>query len=192
MPGKVYNVPPMPPAPENTDYLEVGPLRIGIEYRRLDPATIEAAYDANEAHIEEIRTNSPAGGFSDEGFSVHVESIADNHEYLRFDAFVDELHYHYVDRDAGTNTIVPFDVVAHGKMIPWLLGCLETRLVPMLEQAGAKDLARAIDAPIARSAALRVAAHLLDVGLAESELGYYAGQVAHDDASNDQKLRSLS
>jgi len=169
MAGKVYNVPPMPPAPEDTDYLEFGPIRIGIEYRKLDPATIEAAYDGNDEHVAEIRDNSPEGGFSDEGVSLHVESIADDHEYLRFDAFADAPHYHYVDREAGTNTILDFDVAAHGEMIPWVLSRLEFRLGEMLEQAGAKKLAGQITAPIAREAAQRVAAHLRAIGHAPGE-----------------------
>ena len=96
----------MPPAPEQTQTLEVGPLRIGVEYRKLVPATIDAAYRENAEHLHEIAANSPDGGFSDEGVSIHVEGIEDEHEYLRFDAFAAEPHYHYVDRDAETNTII--------------------------------------------------------------------------------------
>lgn len=173
MAGKVYDVQPMPPAPENTDYLEVGPLRIGIEYRKLDPATIEAAYD-NDGDVAEIRENSPEGGFNDEGLSFHVESIEDNHEYLRFDAFAEDPHYHYVDREAGTNNVVDFDVAAHGKMIVWVLDCLATRLGPMLEQAGARSLASRITPSVARDAAQSVARHLLEIGQPAGELGAYA------------------
>ena len=162
----------MPPAPENTDYLEVGPLRIGIEYRKLDPATIEAAYD-DGGDVAEIRENSPEGGFTDEGLSFHVESIEDNHEYLRFDAFADDPHYHYVDREAGTNNVVDFDVAAHGKMIPWILDCLATRLGPMLEHAGARSLASRITPSVARDAVQGVASHLLKIGQPVSELGAY-------------------
>jgi hypothetical protein len=59
MVGKVYEVPPMPPAPEHTAYVEHGPLRIGIEYRKLDPETIEAAYRGNGQNVGEIREQSP-------------------------------------------------------------------------------------------------------------------------------------
>jgi len=172
--GKVYNVPPMPPAPEDTDYLEIGPLRIGIEFRKLDLSTIEAAYQGNDDDIAEIRNNSAGGGFTDEGLSVHVVGIDEDHEYLRFDAFADSPHYHYIDREAGTNTSVDFDVTAHGEMIPWVLGCLESRLPPMLEQAGAKLLASRISATVSRDAARRVADHLDKIGLAASELGDHA------------------
>jgi hypothetical protein len=163
VPGKVYNVQPMPPSPEHTDYLEIGPLRIGVEYRKLDPATIEAAYDS-DGEVAEIRENSPEGGFTDEGLSFHVESIEDEHEYLRFDAFEDDPHYHYVDREAGTNNVVEFDVVAHGKMIPWVLDCLGTRLRPMLEQAGAQSLAARVTPSLGQEAAKRVADHLQKIG----------------------------
>ena len=171
MAGKVYNVQPMPPAPENTDYFEFGPLRIGVEYRKLDPATIEAAYDSGSDDVAEIRENSPEGGFTDEGLSFHIESMANNHEYLRFDAFADDPHYHYVDREAGTNNVVDFDAAANGPMIAWVLECLETRLGRMLEHAGAKDLAKEITPPIARDAAAKIAAHLIQIGQPAQELG---------------------
>ena len=164
MTGKTYDVPPMAPDPASTDYFEVGPLRIGIEYRRLDPATIEAHYQGDAAHLAEIREHSPDGGFSDEGVSIHVESLEDAHEYLRFDAFADDPHYHYVDRAAGTNTIVEYDAVAHGEMLPWVLGCLATRLPRMLERAGAAQLAARIDPALGRQAAERVDAHLKAIG----------------------------
>ena len=35
MVGTTYTIPPMPPDPASTDYLEVSPLRIGIEYRKV-------------------------------------------------------------------------------------------------------------------------------------------------------------
>jgi hypothetical protein len=159
----------MPPAPECTDYLDCGILRIGVEYRRLDPATIEAAYEGDDEQIAELRENSPEGGFTDEGLSFHIESVEDNHEYLRFDAFNDQPHYHYVDRDAGTNTVVEFDVARNGPMIPWVLRSLEFELAEMLTKAGAAGLAARITPSVAQKAATRVAAHLVEIGHAESQ-----------------------
>ena len=165
MVGKVYEVPPMPPAPEHTRYLEQGPLRIGVEYRKLDPETIEAAYRDNAENLAEIREHSPQGGFQDEGVSIHVESVEDAHEYVRFDVFADNPHYHYVDRDAGTNTIVDYDPAALGEMLPWVLGRVEQHLPTMLTRAGAPHVAERIDPELGRRLARRLEAHLQTLGL---------------------------
>ena len=64
MVGKVYEAPPMPPAPEHTTYLEQGPLRIGIEYRKLDPETIEqlrALALGIRIHVTVLDEAPPAG-----------------------------------------------------------------------------------------------------------------------------------
>ncbi len=159
-----YKVPPMPPDPDSTDYLDAGPLRIGIEYRKVDPEALAATYGGDAEQMAEIDEHSPDGGFTDEGVSIHVESVADDHEYLRFDVFVDEPHYHYVDKVAGTNTVFEFDRAAHGDMAPWVLGQLRHRLSAMLRRAGADDLAGAIDDDLAADIAERVEAHLRAIG----------------------------
>ena len=58
---------------------------------------------------------SPEGGFADEGVSLHVIDASDAHEYLRFDMFDDEPHYHYIHKpDDGSivNNVIDFDVPA--------------------------------------------------------------------------------
>ena len=142
MVGTTYNVPPVPPDEASTDWFDFAPLRVGIEYRKVDPAALAEAYGDNAEHMAEIDEHSPEGGFSDEGISVHV--VADGHEYLRFDAFVDDPHYHYIDKEAGTNTIVEFDQVAHGPVKPWVLTQLRSRLPEMLSHAGAAAVAESL------------------------------------------------
>ena len=166
MVGTTYNIPPIPPDPARTEYFDSEPLRIGIEYRRIDPETLAATYGGDADQMAEIDEHSPEGGFTDEGVSIHVESVADNHEYLRFDIFVDEPHYHYVDKTSGTNTVVEFDRAAHGAMAPWVLGQLRHRLPDMLRQAGAGHLADALDADadIGADIAERVEAQLRSIG----------------------------
>src|SRR5205085_6258588 len=128
--GKVYNIPPQPPVPENTRYLPAGALTFGVEYRELDPASLVATYEGNTAHLAELEEKSPAGGFTDEGVSIHVCDAADGREYLRFDIFDDEPHYHYVhhDGDAVVNNVIDFDTAAHGEMLPWAIDVLRSRL----------------------------------------------------------------
>ena len=91
-------------------------------------------------------------------------SVADDHEFIRFDMFVDEPHYHYVDKAAGTNTLVFYDAVAHGPVVPWTLGQLRHRLPDMLRHAGGMDVADAVDAELGAAVAQGVEAHLREIG----------------------------
>jgi hypothetical protein len=143
--GKVYNVHPMPPDPGATRWLPAGVLTIGVEYREVDPAALEATYSGDADDMAEIEEKSPPGGFSDEGVSIHVCGTEDQHEYLRFDVFVDEPHYHYVDRSGEVNNVIDFDVHAHGEMLPWTIAALRHRLPQMLPHAGGAHLVAGID-----------------------------------------------
>ena len=161
--GHTYDVQPVPPDPEHTHYLDAGVLRIGVEYRVVDPEALAAAYEGDD--LAEIQEHSPEGGFNDEGLSIHVIATADGHEYLRFDAFEDEPHYHYVDRAAGTNTIVGHDPAAHGPVLPWVMHALRHRLDPMLRAAGADKVADSLGADAGATVAELVSAHLASLGI---------------------------
>ena len=144
--GVVYGIPPQPPVAELTRYLDAGPVRIGVEYRTVDPEGLVATYAHDPDQLRELIERSPEGGFTDEGVSLHVLGADDGHEYLRFDVFDDEPHYHY--NHAGgevVNNVVAFDDVAHGEMLPWVLGCLRGRLPAMLARAGGGHLVPALD-----------------------------------------------
>jgi hypothetical protein len=147
--GQVYNMPPQPPVPENTRYLPAGVVTFGVEYRDVDPDALAATYASNAAHLAELEARSPAGGFSDEGVSIHVCGTDDGHEYLRFDVFDDEPHYHYVHptRPGGelVNHVVPYDAVALGDMLSWTLERLRTRLPAMLTEADGATLGDRLD-----------------------------------------------
>jgi hypothetical protein len=145
--GKVYTIPPQPPVAENTRRLPAGNVTIGVEYRMVDPASLQSTYAGNDAHLSELFERWPGGGFTDEGVSIHVWGTDDGHEYLRFDVFDDEPHYHYNHRgDDVVNNVIDFDAVALGDMLPWVLDCLRTRLAPMLVEAGGAQLADGLDA----------------------------------------------
>ena len=146
--GTVVGIPIQPPAADNNHELEAGVLTFGVEYRSLDPVSLEETYAGDADHLAELRATSPEGGFSDQGVSLHVRGTSDGHEYLRFDVFDDEPHYHYVHRTAdGTvvNQVIDFDVTAHGDMLDWTLERLRTRLAAMLTAAGGADLADRIE-----------------------------------------------
>ncbi|MCG8588970.1 MAG: hypothetical protein MJE66_06730 [Proteobacteria bacterium] len=150
MPGTVYSVPPIPPDPEHTTYVEGGGLRIGVEYRLLDDAELEANYQGEA--MEEIQAHI-TGNVEDNGVSLHVESLDDGHEYLRFDCFESGPHYHYIEPSGEKQTIVDYDAAAMGDMLPWALNQLRTRLTPMLEYAGGGALLAKLD-PAAVAATL--------------------------------------
>ena len=143
MPGTVYSVQPIPPDPEHTVYVEAGNIHIGIEHRLLDNADLAAHYDG--ADKEEIDASVAGQDIEDNGVSLHIVGADDNHEYLRFDMFEHEPHYHYIEKSGDRQTIHEFDRVAHGEMLPWALNQLRTRLPEMLRNAGGGDLVGKID-----------------------------------------------
>jgi hypothetical protein len=147
--GNVYNMPPQPPVDENTRRFEAGAVTFGLEYRDLDPASLAATYAGNEQHLAELEERSPDGGFSDEGVSIHVCGTDDGNEYVRFDVFDGEPHYHYIHAATASsdlvNNVIDFDTTAHGEMLPWAIGCLRNRLAEMLIEAGASEVAERLD-----------------------------------------------
>jgi hypothetical protein len=146
--GKVYGIPPQPPVEENTRRFDAGAVSFGVEYRNLDPASLEETYKDVPEYLAELREKSPDGGFSDKGVSIHVFDASDGHEYLRFDVFDDEPHYHDIHRtvdDTVVNNVIDFDMVAGGDMLTWTLERLRNRLPAMLEQAGGSDLTARLD-----------------------------------------------
>jgi hypothetical protein len=150
--GKVYAIPPQPPVADNTRYFVAGNVTIGVEYRELDPDGLVETYKHDPAQLAEMLERSPEGGFTDEGVSFHVVGTEDGHEYVRFDVFDGEPHYHYNHGgDDIVNNVIDFDVNAHGDMLPWALDRMRSRLGPMLTEAGGGHLVAGLDtAEIAR------------------------------------------
>lgn len=155
--GTVYSIPPQPPAEENTRWYPAGLLTIGVEYRDIDPEGLAASYEHDPELLAELLRQSPEGGFADEGVSIHVASAETGHEYLRFDAFDAEPHYHYIhDGPDVANHVVPFDAVAGGDMLSWTFERLRTRLPEMLTEAGAAELAARVDLGVVERALAEV------------------------------------
>ena len=159
--GKVYGIPPQPPVEEQTHRVPAGAVTFGVEYRALDPESLRATYADNPAYHAELEARSPEGGFTDEGVSIHVWGSDDGHEYLRFDVFADEPHYHYVHNTGSggdvVNNVIDYDAAASGEMLPWVLDCLRTRLPEMLRVAGGEAVAAAVDPAAVASATDHVA-----------------------------------
>jgi len=137
--GTHYDGAPVPPVPTHTRYLGAGVLSIGVEYRHVDASVIAATY--GDITVREAGDDTPQPPIlQDEGLTLHVCDAADGAEYLRFDLFDDNPHYHYI-HPGQYHVVVPFDRAACGDMRDWAVACLRTRLRPMLEAAGAGELA---------------------------------------------------
>jgi len=143
MPGTVYSVQPIPPDPDHTVYVDAGSIRFGVEHRLLDDAGLAANYEG--ADKKEIEAAVAGQDIEDNGVSLHVVGTEDGHEYLRFDMFEREPHYHYIEKSGERQTIHEFDRVAHGEMLPWALKQFRTRLPEMLRNAGGGDLVGKLD-----------------------------------------------
>ena len=144
MTGTVYSVPPIPPDAEHTTWVKAGAISIGVEYRLLDDSELAANYQGEQ--MEEIQQATGGDAVQDNGVSLHVAGSDDGHEYLRFDLFEHEPHYHYIEPAGDKQTIVDYDRVALGPMLPWALSQLRTRLSEMLGFAGGEALVAKLDA----------------------------------------------
>jgi hypothetical protein len=130
---------PVPPVPEATTYIDVGALTIGIEYRFLTDEIVEAARE-KEPRLAEGHPDAP---LQDEGVSLHV-CDNDRTEYIRFDNFGGDPHYHYIVPGAY-NVMVPYDEAANGPFLDWALERLQASMPDMLREAGAGELADRVD-----------------------------------------------
>lgn len=144
MPGTVYNIPPIPPDPEHTRYVDAGVLRIGVEYRLLDDAELAANYEGEAMKTIEAAVDGKT--IEDNGVSIHVEAVDNGHEYLRFDCFENEPHYHYIDAGGEKQTIMEYDRIANGDMIAWVIRRIRTSLPAMMEHAGGGEIAARVQA----------------------------------------------
>jgi hypothetical protein len=140
--GIRYDVDPIPPDPAHTQFLDAGPLRVGVEFRHLTDEILDESFREGQSKsiIDEARPDS----IDDEGFSIHIHDAETGEEHLRFDMFDGEPHYHYIV-PGSHNILVPFDENALGNMLEWALTCLQRRLPAMLRAAEAGELADRVD-----------------------------------------------
>lgn len=134
--GTSFPVMPVPRTPEHCIDVPAGAVTLVVEARDL----------ADERAGRTPEAASPEAGsptFDDFGASLHVLG-ADGAEYVRFDCFDKEPHYHYIRPSEETNIIVRLDDIAEGDPIEWTIGRLRNRLPEMLEHAGAAEAAAAV------------------------------------------------
>lgn len=140
--AKRYTLMPIPPIEEQTDFFPAGPITIGVEYRLLNDELVQKAMDAQDHQID------IANNINDRGVSLHIYgdgTDGERREFLRFDCFDGDPHYHYVDWQGRTNDIVHIDPIADGDPLAWSLDRIRSRLPQMLERAGAREVAQQVD-----------------------------------------------
>jgi hypothetical protein len=172
-----YDQMPIPPVEAQTTWFEAGAVRIGVEYRLLNDAI--AAHAAIETATGS--DSSEALDLNDRGVSLHVCGTGEGdaeREFLRFDCFEEDPHYHYVSWRAMSNEMIHIDPIADGDPLAWSLERIRTRLPQMLERAGAADLAARVDAreleralPRVAEAAYRARYHSDEAAVLRSALG---------------------
>jgi hypothetical protein len=119
-------------ATEQDSHVAAGPITFMVEHRSVVQDGVEAG-----------------------GPTVRVLGSEDEHEYLRFDMFNVNAHYHY-EPPAEKERILMIDTVADGDPVDWAIGRLRGRLAPMLVAAGAEGLAGELDETTLTAAVDRV------------------------------------
>lgn len=137
--GRHYDVMPIPMVPEHCVEVAAGPLTFVVESRNLSDEAI------NLNALDRGRPDQTFdSGIDDSGACVHVLGAVDGAEWLRFDCFDNEPHYHYVRNHEQSNQVIRFDQFAEGDPEEWTLQRLRTNLPAMLAYAGAQELADAV------------------------------------------------
>ena len=130
--GNRYEQLPIPMVAEHCIPVDAGVVQLVVESRRLTNEILRDTY-GTEAE--------PDISFDDFGATLHVCGTANGLEYLRFDCFENEPHYHYIEPAAGANTVVRIDELAVGDPIEFSLACVKHHLPDMLRNCGVTQLA---------------------------------------------------
>ncbi len=170
-----YDQMPIPPVEAQTRYFDASPISIGVQYRLLDDAIVAAS------RIETAMGNaSGPSEFDDRGVALHIFGSVDGErlEYLRFDCFDEDPHYHYICWRDRSNRMIHIDPIAEGDPLDWALERIRTRLPQMLEFAGAPQIAAEVDLeriekilPRVREVAKRIRLHHDPESIRRSALG---------------------
>lgn len=141
-----YRTLPVPAFDEYTARIAAGVVTFGVEYRHLDEAVILDFYGPDaRARFDGVTPAGMQGTVEEDGLSLHVFGTADGAEVLRFDCFDVAAHYHLLDPHGPVNVVVEHDVEREGPLLDWALEALRDRLPELLAEAGAADLAAAVD-----------------------------------------------
>ena len=139
--GNRYEQLPIPMVAEHCVTVDAGAVQLLVESRQLTNDILAETYKGT------VRSDIE---FDDFGASLHVCGTTDGLEYLRFDCFENEPHYHYIEPAAGANVVVRIDELAVGDPIDFSLACVEHRLPDMLRNCGVAELADDVAGQIER------------------------------------------
>jgi hypothetical protein len=113
-------------AAERDSRVRAGPITFTVEYRRVVRAGVEVS-----------------------GPTIRVVGADDDHEYLRFDMFNRDAHYHYMLPSSGADEqaerVVVLDTVAEGDPVSWAIDRLRGRFAPMLANAGGQRVVELLE-----------------------------------------------
>jgi hypothetical protein len=160
--GQRYPILPIPHIPEQTELIPAGVLVIGVGHRVLDEATAtayldEVGYRRTGDDGTERRYEGVDGGVCLHVFGprsgTDLDAADDLVEYVRFDCFDAEPHYHYVYNAERAQDRVFLDPTLEGDPMAWALERLRTRMPDVLRKVGAADVAERVD-PAAVEAAI--------------------------------------
>jgi hypothetical protein len=130
--GNRYDQLPIPMVSEHCIPVDAGAVQLVVESRTLTNDIIDGTFDGV------VDAGIP---FDDFGATLHVCGTDDGLEYLRFDCFENEPHYHYIEQAKAANTVVRIDELAVGDPVEFSLACVEHHLPDMLRHCGVGDLA---------------------------------------------------
>lgn len=138
-----YSVMPIPPVEAHTTWFDAGAVRLGVEFRLLNDAIVAAARLEDADGDQRGQTRN----LDDRGVSIHVcaEQDGEEREFLRFDCFAEDPHYHYISWRDRSNEMLHMDPVAQGDPVEFALESIARRLPALLSRAGAEDVARRLD-----------------------------------------------
>jgi hypothetical protein len=141
-----YHTLPVPAFEAYTERIPAGAVTFGVEYRKLDEATILATYGPDSrAKFGGVVPAGMGAVIEEDGISLHVFASATGAERLRFDCFDDAPHYHLLDPESSRNTVIEHDTAVLGPPLEWALNALRSNLGGLLRAAGAAGEADALD-----------------------------------------------
>jgi hypothetical protein len=155
--GRRLRLAVQPADPQHTHHVPAGSISFGVESRTIEPdaeflRTLPTLY-ADAAPDVVIPADIDLSEFVDDGFvatgpSIHVYDSKTGNEYLRFDLFDREPHYHYLTPEAVdgyVNRLCVIDTVMVTDLTAFAMNALRNRLREMLDFAGAEQLATTLD-----------------------------------------------
>ena len=173
-----YDVMPIPPIEAHTEWFEAGVLRIGVEYRLLtDAIAVTTPVDAASGDVSSKNMH-----FDDCGVALHVcgENDGVMREWLRFDCFAEDPHYHYVSWDVPANEVLPLAPRAAGARGAWRLPRGPPRRPPRRPRAAPTQLAARVDSGALEAALPRIAEAAYRVRYHHDDDQTLAGALAGD------------